>query len=393
MAPQSTNSAATAPGQSSETNINSNNAPVTSPSGPNKSLGRDWDSQSASNYSESNTSHSTAVNSINVPSLGLPPNQMDLMRDTVNKRIMTLTYLRSTHEGKMYWFNTVLLTKECLSDTFNVTTMKKRAYRLAVLAMSLASLFDIQTPSEYLKALTALMTDYEAFQDETIKPKVKKRNIFRASKVPKRPGASDYASTTYDASDNYLVTPNVPFQLDYSQTVISLADILSETYQKLLRNISPMGWSSSGTPLGEMGRAGAQTPGLSGQQTNMFQGAGMPQMFGPLGVITPYPGLTSLWPGGTPPVDEMGEGSLWSLASSGPAISLAVNQNTSISLAKELEGVKLIDGKLKKIIASLIKELDTLARGIIKSELESLDPLLKNLVLPEQMQGEGGEEY
>jgi hypothetical protein len=39
--------------------------------------------------------------------------------------------------------------------------------------MSLASLFDIQTPSEYVKALVALMTDYEAFQDETIKPKVK----------------------------------------------------------------------------------------------------------------------------------------------------------------------------------------------------------------------------
>jgi len=39
--------------------------------------------------------------------------------------------------------------------------------------MSLASLFDIQTPSEYLKALTALMTEYEAFQDETIKPKVR----------------------------------------------------------------------------------------------------------------------------------------------------------------------------------------------------------------------------
>jgi hypothetical protein len=38
--------------------------------------------------------------------------------------------------------------------------------------MSLASLFDIQTPSEYLKALTALMIEYEAFQDETIKPKV-----------------------------------------------------------------------------------------------------------------------------------------------------------------------------------------------------------------------------
>lgn len=41
-----------------------------------------------------------------------------------------------------------------------------------MLAMSLASLFDIQTPSEYLKALTALIMEYEAFQDETVKPKV-----------------------------------------------------------------------------------------------------------------------------------------------------------------------------------------------------------------------------
>jgi hypothetical protein len=175
---------------------------------------RDWDSQSTSAFSESNTGHSNGVNAGSVASMGLPPNQMDLMRDTVNKRIMTLTYLRSTHEGsvslcrrmcgnaykiysKMYWFNTVLLTREELSETFNHPSMKKRyaglqllfrlspsqfndvhlhvnyrAYRFAVLAMSLASLFDIQTPSEYLKALTALIMEYEAFQDETVKPKV-----------------------------------------------------------------------------------------------------------------------------------------------------------------------------------------------------------------------------
>lgn len=69
-------------------------------------------------------------------------------------------------------------------------------------------------------------------------------------------------------------------------------------------------------------------------------------MFGPLGVITPYPGLTSLWPGGTPPADELGEGSLWSLASSGPTISVAAYHSTT-SVIKELEGVKVIDGKLK----------------------------------------------
>lgn len=366
------------------------NGSLTSPaSSTNPQSSRDWDSQSATNFSES--THSTSTNGViaaSMISMGLPPNQMDLMRDTVNKRIMTLTYLRSTHEGKMYWFNTVLLTREELSEQFNQPSTKKRAYRFAVLAMSLASLFDIQTPSEYLKALTALMTEYEAFQDETIKPKAKKRNIFRASKLPKRPGGSEYAGATYDASDNYLLTPNIPFQLDYHQTIISLADILSETYQKLLRNIVPFG---PPVPNGEPSRQGAQTPGLYGQLA-VSQGAGTPQMFGPLGVITPYPGLTSLWPGGTPPADEMGEGSLWSLASSGPTINVAAYHSTT-SVIKELEGVKLIDGKLKKIIASLLKELDTFARGAIKAELESLDPLLKNLVLSDQMQGDGGEEY
>ena len=134
-----------------------------------------------------------------------------------------------------------------------------------------------------------------------------------------------------------------PFQLDYHQTIISLADILSETYQKLLRNIG--GPSSSGAQSGEPSRQGAQTPGLYGQGS-MGQSAGTPHMFGPLGVITPYPGLTSLWPGGTPPADEMGEGSLWSLASSGPTINVAAYHSTT-SVVKELEGVKLIDGKLK----------------------------------------------
>lgn len=79
----------------------------------------------------------------------------------------------------------------------------------------------------------------------------------------------------------------------------------------------------------------------------MFLGAGTSQQFGPLGVLTPYPGLTSLWPGGTPPIDEMGEGSLWSLASSGPAISVNVLNSGTSNMTKELESVKLVDGKLK----------------------------------------------
>jgi len=51
------------------------------------------------------------------------------------------------------------------------------------------------------------------------------------------------------------------------------------------------------------------------------------------------------------------------------------------------------DEMTQKVIASLVKELDGLAKIAIKGELESLDPLLKNnLVLPDGGGG-GGEEY
>lgn len=50
---------------------------------------REWDAQSASAYSEGHTS----------APIGTGVGTLDLWRDTINKRIMTLTYLRSTHEG------------------------------------------------------------------------------------------------------------------------------------------------------------------------------------------------------------------------------------------------------------------------------------------------------
>ena len=50
---------------------------------------REWDAQSTSAYSEG---HTPAPISTGIGAL-------DLWRDTINKRIMTLTYLRSTHEG------------------------------------------------------------------------------------------------------------------------------------------------------------------------------------------------------------------------------------------------------------------------------------------------------
>jgi hypothetical protein len=50
---------------------------------------REWDTQSATAYSEGHTP----------APIGSGVGGLDLWRDTINKRIMTLTYLRSTYEG------------------------------------------------------------------------------------------------------------------------------------------------------------------------------------------------------------------------------------------------------------------------------------------------------
>jgi hypothetical protein len=70
---------------------------------------REWDSQSASGYSEG---HAPAP-------VGAGVGTLDLWRDTINKRIMTLTYLRSTHEGCVFLETLATSCRERCSSSHN----------------------------------------------------------------------------------------------------------------------------------------------------------------------------------------------------------------------------------------------------------------------------------
>ncbi len=73
-------------------------------------------------------------------------------------------------------------------------------------------------------------------------------------------------------------------------------------------------------------------------------------MFGPLGVITPYPGLSSLWPSGLQ-YEEIPDQGLWQLAA---GVSASINVSApgvlngpSTSLSKDVEALKGIDTRCK----------------------------------------------
>ncbi|BGP13756.1 hypothetical protein JCM10213v2_001694 [Rhodosporidiobolus nylandii] len=255
----------------------------------------------------------------NVPSASLS-STLEMLRTLVGKRITAWTYLKNAGEGRVYWFNTVLLTTEDMRTTFTNEKMRSRTTRFAVLGMSLSSLLDISPAHDFLRSLLTLVQEYEAVPEDRFGGKNQK-SLFKVGSKSKRAGASAAASGGADFSmglpqeggeASYLLTPNIPFELDYFQVLITTCEMLVEVYTKIYSYLGP-------------------SP------------------------VQPSSGLFPQPPGAK--------------ASLGAAAQNANGGALSQSLA---EVVFKIDGRLKKMISMLSKEIDTLARAAIKAELNNL---------------------
>ncbi|KAK4042666.1 hypothetical protein C8A01DRAFT_33191 [Parachaetomium inaequale] len=91
------------------------------------------------------------------------------IQETANKRISTLDYLRkASHEGRIYWFNTLLFDKPDLQRMpyFDARKLGRRATNYLLLGISLPAVIDLNsnTPTEFLRSLNTLLTEFDAFQ-------------------------------------------------------------------------------------------------------------------------------------------------------------------------------------------------------------------------------------
>ncbi|KAK4150976.1 hypothetical protein C8A00DRAFT_17560 [Chaetomidium leptoderma] len=88
--------------------------------------------------------------------------------ETANKRISTLDYLRKAHEGRIYWFNTLLFDKPDLQRMpyFDARKLGRRATNYLLLGISLPAVIDLNssTPLEFLRTLNTLLAEFDAFQ-------------------------------------------------------------------------------------------------------------------------------------------------------------------------------------------------------------------------------------
>ncbi|KAJ3485864.1 hypothetical protein NLJ89_g11860 [Agrocybe chaxingu] len=121
-----------------------------------------WDAQSLHSDSFGPTGALAGAQS---PPLG-EVTTVQSMRALMQKRIITLTYIRNIHEGRSHWFHTLFISHTELQKVFNNTAMKKRTYRFAILALSLSTLLDINQPQDLLRGLLNVVSEYDQAKEE-----------------------------------------------------------------------------------------------------------------------------------------------------------------------------------------------------------------------------------
>ncbi|KAJ5755204.1 hypothetical protein N7533_004747 [Penicillium manginii] len=225
------------------------------------------------------------------------------IHDMAAKRISTLGYLRKALEGRVYWFNTVHFSRADISRMpyFEARKLSRRAVNYLLLGLSLPPILDVSsTPFEYLRALNALLLEFEAYQQvhppdgssssslaRARIPQMFKRAAHAGTKTRRASSATEIGlpmqnsdpSDLKSAANNispanaaaasmisfpltessdllpgeeytYLLTPSLPFEPDFFETFATLCDVLIDCYTRILSLVSSPSTCTVG--LGEL---------------------------------------------------------------------------------------------------------------------------------------------
>ena len=256
--------------------------------------------------SQSNVSFGQGGNNATMPTPSLPPASstggtnpsivFQQIQDVASKRISTLDYLRRAHEGRVYWFNTLLFSRSDLAKMpfFEPKRLARRATNYLLLGLSLPNILDLNStnPQEYLRALNALLSEFESYQQihppeggfasslsRARLPSILKRATQASTKGRRTSSATDIglpmntsdptdlkamtnaapagsAGSSFPASEQdllpgeeyvHLHTPSLPFDPDFFETFATLCDILIDCYTKLMNLIPSPGMCTPGT--------------------------------------------------------------------------------------------------------------------------------------------------
>lgn len=357
---------------------------------------------------EGQAQYSASLVGATSPPLG-SSTSVEALRELLQKRLVTLTYIRNVFDGRSYWFQTLHISRTGLEKVFNNGDMKKRTYRFATLGLSLSNLLDINSPQDLLRAILNTLTEYEQAKEENDRPRMKE--IFKRGQKKKGvPGLSEYTGSELGTDASYLMTLHMPFSLDYHETVLSLLDVVSEMYNKISKILGPSSLPHSTQSLGplasvtpysgvsylfasEANNHSTQYPSTSYASTSSSHAPSQQSQHhsasnSNLNQSVQFPsatGSSTTLTGSSNSGDHDTLNSLWTIANAS-TVGMGMGANSQPtnhwSLAQS-EMILKIDVKLKKLTSLLLKDLDTLARKGIQDELGSLT-MLNGFAIPEE---------
>ena len=256
--------------------------------------------------SQSNVSFGQSGNNASLSAPSLPPASSGGMQnpsiiyqqihDVSSKRISTLDYLRKAHEGRVYWFNTLLFSKSDLAKIpfFEPKKLARRATNYLLLGLSLPNILDMNSsnPQECLRALNALLVEFESYQQihppeggsasslsRARLPQMFKRATHASTKGRRTSSATDIGlpmntsdpadlkamttgattgstASSFPASEQdllpgeeytHLLTPSLPFDPDFFETFATLCDVLIDCYTRIIGFIPSPAMCTPGT--------------------------------------------------------------------------------------------------------------------------------------------------
>lgn len=201
------------------------------------------------------------------------------IQETSAKRMATIDYMRKLHEGDIFYFGTMHYSPAVLQSLPSMQTHKlgRRATNYFLLGYSLPLVLDVNsnTPMEFLRALSGLLAEFETYQTlcgfDASGNTVKNSRMGGMFKSSIRSTKGRRSSTAIAPSDlaldarqaellgltshrdpqdltssinptghefSFLMTPNIPFEPDFSTTLGTLCDSLIDTYAKLTELVS-----------------------------------------------------------------------------------------------------------------------------------------------------------
>ncbi|KXL51315.1 hypothetical protein M433DRAFT_157577 [Acidomyces richmondensis BFW] len=248
---------------------------------------------------EVSTSHgSSNANGVAAPSnatvasitttAGSPSAIYQTIHDTSMKRMATIDYFRKLHEGNVFYFGTLEYTTAALHSnipSMHPAKLGRRATGYLFLGYSLPQLLELHSgsPLEYIKALSALLQEFETYQslagfDGSTSSSLSRARVgqmFKSSmglgtRTGIRSGRRSSAATDSIALDtsrtnllgiphtvsdatspvdnpspisaghdfHHLLTPHLPFDPDFGTVFTTLCDTLLDTYASLLGLVS-----------------------------------------------------------------------------------------------------------------------------------------------------------